>query len=125
MHLDPQDQAERDRLIGHVFDARGTYRSSPGASRNTVLYRTFLHELGHWVDHLNKVDRPATASEDIEAYSHLSEGYFKRPDSERDAYAHRYADETRARLSSAGTIPFASVLDTDELRAAGMAEEWF
>jgi len=81
----------------HVF------APSRDAARATQLYRTLLHEIGHWVDWLNKVERPSERGGDFEK---LNDAYFQRPKNEREAFAHRYADETRERLVRLGIIPF-------------------
>lgn len=106
--LDPDDQAELDRLAedGHVIERIGrqhVFSISPEATRATQLYRTLLHEIGHWVDWLNKVERPAERGGD---FDRLREAYFQRPRDERDAFAHRYASEMRERLVRFGVIPF-------------------
>jgi len=107
--LDPDDQAELERLKndGHRINREGhhfTFTMTPTAVRATQLYRTLLHEIGHWVDYLEKVERPAKAG--AGQYEELSEAYFRRPNQEREAFAHRYADATRERLMKFGVLPF-------------------
>jgi hypothetical protein len=58
--LGPEGLAELERLEsdGHRFrlgDMRNTIEPTLDACRTTQLYRTFVHELGHWVDFLEKV----------------------------------------------------------------------
>jgi hypothetical protein len=106
--LTPDDAAELERLRadGHEVVREGSrYRISttPDSVRSTQLYRTLLHEVGHWVDYLEKVERPVTAGGD---YAELSAAYFARPKEEREAFAHRYADARRARLVLTHAIPF-------------------
>ena len=106
--LDPDDQAEleRLRLDGHAVERTGSkyvVTTSPQAARTTQLYRTVLHEVGHWVDWLEKVARPEASGGD---YCLLSEAYFQRPSAEREAFAHRYARETMDRLERFGLAPF-------------------
>jgi hypothetical protein len=72
--------------------------------RATQLYRTLLHEIGHWADWLEKVETPCARGEDFDA---MADAYFARPQAEREAYAHRYADNLRAGLEREGLIPFA------------------
>lgn len=106
--LEPDEQAEleRLRLDGHVIERVGrrhVFSITPEATRATQLYRTLLHEIGHWVDWLNKVERPSERGGDFRT---LSDAYFQRPKDDREAFAHRYADEARARLQRLGVIPF-------------------
>ena len=106
--LDPDDSKEVERLTedGHQVERSGrkfNITVSTRSARNTQLYRTLLHEVGHWFDWLSKVEEPATKGEDWEM---LERSYFSRPKAEREAFAHRYADETRELLTSKGIIPF-------------------
>lgn len=106
--LDSEDAAELDRLRldGHDVSRVGKkHLVSPSldAVRATQLYRTLLHEIGHWRDWLEKVEMPSDQGED---YSTLYDRYFARPKSEREAFAHRYADNLRATLEKKGVIPF-------------------
>jgi hypothetical protein len=112
LSLDPDDRAELERLEADGHDvarsSRGyEIRSTLQSVRNTQLCRTLLHEIGHWVDYLQKVERPADAGEDD--YSHLVDLYFARPKHEREAFAHRYADELGQRLQRGGVLPPAPI----------------
>jgi hypothetical protein len=112
--LGPEDQVELERLKqdGHAIERVGrryVLSINVEATRATQLYRTLLHEIGHWVDWLEKVERPAASGGDFDS---LYEAYFQRPKGEREAFAHRYADEARERLQRSGVIPF----DRIELR---------
>lgn len=114
LHLDPDDQAELDRLRedGHSIErTKRNYLVTPTAetTRATQLYRTLLHEIGHWVDYLEKVLRPDAPG--LEEWDVLRDRYFARPTDEREAFAHAYADRMRARLLAVGIIPFAPILD--------------
>lgn len=107
--LDPQDMQELERLRddGHAISRQGhrhTFSMTPDSVRATQLYRTLLHEIGHWVNYQEAVLRPARAAgTDV---SPFSKAYFSRPKAEREAFAHRYADTMRARLTKFGIIPF-------------------
>lgn len=100
-------ELERLRSDGHavVNDSRGfVISSSLEAARATQLYRTIPHEIGHWVDWLERVERPA--DREGEEYGQLAERYWARPSIEREAFAHNYAGSLIARLRSNGSIPF-------------------
>lgn len=106
--LDPDNFKELERLIedGHQVQRSGrkfNITVSTLSARNTQLYRTLLHEIGHWFDWLSKVEGPASKGEDWER---LEQSYFSRPKAEREAFAHRYAGEQRELLTSKGIIPF-------------------
>jgi hypothetical protein len=101
--LTPHDAAELDRLRadGHRIarDGRRYLISvTKESARSTQLYRALLHEIGHWIDFLRH-SRPGESDD-------ITNAYRARPQSEREAFAHRYAAETGARLSKFGIIPF-------------------
>jgi len=96
--LRPDGQRELDRMRedGHSIEDDGRrYRITPSIEsvRNTQLMRTLPHEIGHWVDYLQKVERPGRV--DLEAWQSLQARYFQRPTVEREKFAHRYADDFR------------------------------
>lgn len=105
---------ERLRNDGHVLEDTGkglVFHSSQASIRTTQLYRTLLHEIGHWVDWLKKVEQPV-ANQSV-PYDVLADRYFARTFQEREQFAHRYASEIRKRLMRAKLIPFSSIPDND------------
>ena len=110
--LCPEDALELDRLRadGHRVEDTGKrfiFRSDLESIRATQLYRTLLHEVGHWVDWLEKVVRPA--KDDYAKYEVLADRYFARPKKEREGFAHQYADKLRRNLTAEGRIPFQQI----------------
>lgn len=106
--LDQDDSEELDRLRadGHNVQRSGRRFSisvTAASARNTQIYRTLLHEIGHWFDWLSKVEEPAAKGGDRES---LERDYFARPKAERELFAHRYADAQRMLLEEKGHIPF-------------------
>jgi hypothetical protein len=106
--LSPDARVELSRLEadGHEIERVGgryNIHMTPGAARNTALYRTLPHEIGHWFDWLEKVETPAARGEDFGA---LRDRFFARSREEREAFAHRYADRVRRELIDTGAIPF-------------------
>ncbi len=103
----PEDAAEFERLsqdYGHeiVADKRGyTITPNEQSVRNTLLYRTLLHEVGHLVQYFREViSRPDHLIDEA------MDAYFARPSSELEVFAHRYAKEIGAKLREDGVIPF-------------------
>lgn len=87
--------------------------------RRWMLYHTLIHEVGHWVDYLEKVCVPSLrVGED--GWDALFDRYRSRPRSEREAFAHRFSDEWRDELARAGELPFARKLDAAALRERGL-----
>jgi hypothetical protein len=114
--LGPEEKLELNRLEsdGHKVALKDKYieiSSTLDSIRNTQLYRTLLHEIGHWLDYQEKVERPAM-HEDSD-YGLLSDSYFARPTHEREAFAHRYADSQRRRLLDSGLIPLSLTNGTE------------
>ena len=125
--LGPDDTAELDRLrqAGHRIEAtrrRMLIHSSLESARATQLYHTILHEIGHWVDFKRSVEGPIDRGERAdEDYGALCDRYWARPGQEKEAFAHRYADETAAALRRKGIIPFDRKIDLDLLAAENLA----
>lgn len=110
--LYPDDVVELDRLRldGHQIErTKRNYviSSSVQSVRATQLYRTLPHEIGHWLDWLEKVVRPFYRDEDD--YSTLADRYDARPKDEKEFFAHRYADKLRETLERNGAIPFSRI----------------
>jgi hypothetical protein len=125
MRPDVQAEFERLRRDGHIITRTGrrfVIQCSVDTVRNTQLYRTILHEIGHWVDWLQKVRRPVAPPEvgddDYFWREGLQDEYDRRPSQERETFANQYADRMWTRLSDSGVIPFARKLDFEGLDLA-------
>ncbi|ABF42570.1 hypothetical protein Acid345_3569 [Candidatus Koribacter versatilis Ellin345] len=121
-NLDPDDLKELERLQrdGHRLrteHGKHIFENTVESCRTTQLHRTLLHEIGHWVDYLEKVERPADSGLDWEQ---LNDRYHQRPSREKEDFAHRYADQMAKELSDFGVIPFARVLDSESLSRDGL-----
>ncbi len=131
LSLNPDDAAELERLreAGHrVETTRRAHliHSDVNSVRATQLYHTVPHEIGHWVDYLHSVMEPADRNEDQgDDFLGLWNRYWSRPAKEREAFAHRYADETWTKLNRAGLVPFERRLDLESLRRDGLRPEDF
>lgn len=107
--LNLEDQAELKRLREDGHQIEETKREfiiipTEQTIRNTILYRTLLHELGHWVQYDRDFldDRTALSQNSDVAY----ELYFAQPSIEHENFAHRYASEIGSKLRKNGSIPF-------------------
>ncbi len=113
--LDPDAKKEIERLAkdGHEVNYGKkciTIKSTIESCRNTMLFRTLLHEIGHYC-HYQKVN-------DSDRYDSICK-------SEKEAAAHRYADELACSLTTNGKIPFDQILDTIAIKENNMAVNWF
>jgi len=123
--VDPAEAAELERLTadGHVMipeRSRIRFESTLEATRATQLYRTLPHEIGHLLDFATRVPEPDEAKGiSVDRYCELAERYWQRPAKEKEAFAHRYADEFRTRLNASCCIPFPRIetWDSDGLRS--------
>ncbi|HXN46906.1 MAG TPA: hypothetical protein VN893_09730 [Bryobacteraceae bacterium] len=118
LSIDGIAELERLRSDGHkvdVHDKNHIVEPTLDACRTTQLYRTLLHEVGHWVDLLEKVERPAIANASSDCTA-LLDMFHNRLSREREQFAHAYADRLRARLVASQRIPFERQLDHDSLR---------
>ena len=123
----PAARAEFERLLkdGHSITRKGSRFSvqcSLETIRNTQLYRTVLHEIGHWVDWVQKVERPvAPPGEQKDEYEwrwDLQAAYDQRPPQEREVFANQYADRLWSKLVSEGVIPFPRQVELPDLDLA-------
>ena len=126
--LNPQlaHELERLRNDGHrVQKDKRQYiiHSTLDSVRNTQLYRTLPHEIGHYVDYLTKVENPGR--DYPERWATLNEQYHARPSQEKEAFAHRYADDFVTTQTACDSIPFARQFDTDQIRKDGLKPIWF
>ncbi len=127
-HVTPDHQKELDKLEeeGHKI-TRGRncniIKSPPEAKRNTQLYRTILHEIGHYVQYMQDVNMPSDYG-DGENWQGLHDEYFARPSLDKEYFAEKYAEEIRERLMFAGIVPFSPIV-LDEERHPGIDQKWF
>lgn len=108
--LSPEDQIELERLRsdGHRFIAdKRAYilKFEVSSVRNTQLYRTLLHEFGHYVHYREVVEQPAKEDEEGEERLKREEVYFKIPKSDRERFAHGYADRLLSKIKEQKLIP--------------------
>ncbi|MEO0912781.1 MAG: hypothetical protein AAFY59_07310 [Pseudomonadota bacterium] len=107
MSLEDRDEYARLVADGHVFRPERRYFEAKlveHAVRNTILYRTLLHELGHWAHYRQDVLEDATARDaDWDIARQL---YFSKPAIERETFAHGFPAKLGGALRDEGAIPF-------------------
>ena len=112
--LTPEGGRELDRLQlddHQISRSRQHIAVTPSTNslRNTVLYRTLLHEIGHHVDYNNSTDQE----------------WASKTTSSKEDYAHRYAAELYGRLTKHGHVPFAPFCDEASCVRDGVLMNWF
>ena len=75
-------------------------------TRSIQLYRTLLHEVGHYVHYLEVVERPGSDEEEYEEWEKRSDLYFRIPAQEKEVYANTYAVKAKQNLLNKKIIPF-------------------
>jgi hypothetical protein len=125
--MTPADVRELARLRadGHaVSPHKRTFDLTITAAslRSTTLYRTALHEIGHYVDWLRSVLAVTGSDAEVEAAERAFE---TKPTAMKEDFAHRYAIEVSARLRDDGQLPFALCWDDEGMEKAGIERRWF
>ncbi len=82
--------------------------------RATQLYRTLLHEIGHYVQYCQY------AHEDWEFSS-----YWKIPSPEKEAFAHAYANKLKHTLLAKNLLPFSRILNVDTFTECNLSTNDF
>lgn len=99
--------AELSRLRDEGVEVRTHRRgfealADVSTERETQLYRTVLHEIGHYVDYIEQVGDDLSLDE----WSAAWDRNWLRPTSEREVFAHAYAHRHASELRDRGLIPF-------------------
>lgn len=93
--------------------------------RNTVLFRTLFHEIGHYVDWMQRVILPGLDTASDAADARLNQEFDSKPSQDKEAFAHRYAQTLADRMRQAGQIPFPSQLTSEASLGKGLELDWF
>lgn len=128
--LDPYEQKELQALEadGHriVQTKRGyNIHTKPDTVRNTQLYRTLAHEIGHAVDFLYNSLRPSIEAGSEANSDYINNVYNAKPTLDKEEYAHRYSREFFQKWAKAGYLPFERKFNPRSLECAGLNITWF
>ena len=128
--LTPEDTDELDRLRadGHTVTLDARRRSwlvetSAASGRTTQLFRTVPHEVGHHVHYRRDVLEASKG--DPSEIDRVQQLYFAKPQREREAFAHRYADEFANTMAAEKRVPFAPIVDRSRITRMGLDPNWF
>lgn len=122
--LSVQQKAELERLKqdGHKIseDKRSFYISTCLQSiRNTQLYRTLPHEVGHLVDYLVHVTE--ASAQNPQQKDLLLKMYWSKPKYDKEIFAHRYADE----FYQKNNVAFCRIENPKRMMSCGLNPKWF
>lgn len=127
---DPFYMKELDALgkDGHVIKAAKRnfeISTSPDAVRNTQLFRSLPHEIGHAMDYLNNSIIPSAEAGSEEESDYIYESFKAKPFKDKEEYANRYAREFYEKWQRQGFLPFDRVVNEKELLEIGVELSWF
>ncbi len=108
----PEDKKEFELLQADGLNFKLQKREylaeiNPEIARSIQLYRTLLHEVGHYVHYLATVERPGKEDEEYEEWEQRDSFYFNIAATEKENYANNYATRAKKMLIEKGIIPFA------------------
>ena len=114
-----EDQEEFQRLVddGHEFTAHKRKFEAPfelDHVRNTQLYRTFLHEVGHYYQYLQFLGK----DDGMEAYERLGI-------EEKEKFVHTYVEKIGKKFREEELLPFERILTRRFLEIFGLREDDF
>lgn len=130
LSLGPDSRNELTRLKadGHRIERRRReyiLHRTHESVRNTILFRTLLHELGHYVDWIQSIVLPSLDSTSDAEEARLDQEFDSKPSQDKEAFAHRYAQNLATQLHGAGHIPFAPQPHEKALLDKGLKPVWF
>lgn len=125
--ITPEDRRELDRLRadGHdisVGKRAITITMSPSSFRATTLYRTALHEIGHYVDWWRSALRVQGSDQEKED---AERAFSSKSPAMKEDFAHRYAEERSSSLKAQSEIPFPVCWNAEEMEKVGIERNWF
>jgi len=123
LSVESQKELERLKEDGHKIVMGKRYFEAEYKIENiraTQLYRTLPHEFGHFAHYLNVVEKPEKPDEEYDAWEKRWNKYHSLPSSEKESFAHSYADKFKSELETKNIIPFDRILDLDKIKKDGL-----
>ena len=99
--------------------------TTPTSVRNTQLFRTLPHEIGHGVDYLENCLKLCSKAKTDEELAYIKRLYRSKPYLDKEEYAHRYGREFYEKYTAQGLLPFERLYDEDYLNALRLDPKWF
>ena len=99
--------------------------TTPDTVRNTQLFRTLPHEIGHAVDYLTHSKNPSSNATTESESEYISGIYKSKPWLDKEEYANRYAREFYDKGVKNGLLPFERIFEKEKLEGMGLKPEWF
>ncbi|SMF68718.1 hypothetical protein SAMN02745866_04338 [Alteromonadaceae bacterium Bs31] len=99
--------------------------TTPETIRNTQLFRTLPHELGHAVDYLTNSLNPSIDASTESDSEYINNTYNSKPALDKEEFANRYAREFYQNNQASGLLPFDRIFEKQKLENMGLNSEWF
>ncbi|CAA6827539.1 MAG: Unknown protein, partial [uncultured Sulfurovum sp.] len=119
-------ELEMLRNDGHQVEAFKRYfliQTTPESIRNTQLFRTIPHEMGHAYDYYLNSMKPSMEAwdrDDDAEGEYISEAFHSKPQLDKEEAANRYAKEFYEKYSISGELPFGQIYDESSIRDMGL-----
>jgi hypothetical protein len=128
--LSPEEQKDLKRLEvdGHRITRTKRFyeiEMSEESIRNTQLYGTLLHELGHHVDWLINTAIPILNGVDPKEEDHIISAFHSKPTRDKEVFANEWADGMKTLLASKNVIPFERILNHNQMERERLKANWF
>lgn len=123
LSLDHQKELERLKADGHEIKMGKRFYEAEfklDLIRSTQLYRTLPHEFGHYVHYLEMVERPENTCKNEDEWEKRNNAYHSLPTSEKEAFAHTYAQQLKTKLVNKNIIPFKQILNESQMIENGL-----
>ena len=123
LSIEYQNELERLKNDGHKIVMGKRYFEAEYKIENiraTQLYRTLLHEIGHYVHYLNVVEKPAKENEEYVIWEKRWDFYHSLPKTEKESFAHSYADKLKKKLETEKIIPFDRIINHKNFKYYGI-----
>ncbi|QUY43411.1 hypothetical protein [Acaryochloris marina] len=125
---DSLDELARLEADGHRIEKRRrdyTIHRTHESVRHTILFRTLFHEIGHYVDWIQSVVLPSFNTTSDAEEARLDQEFDSKPSKDKEAFAHRYAQNLATQLYQSGHIPFTPQPNSEALLDQGLKPGWF
>lgn len=123
LSIEARKELERLKEDGHKIIMGKRYYETEYKIENiraTQLYRTLPHEFGHFVHYLKVVEKPEKPNEEYDAWEKRWNKYHSLPNSEKENFAHSYADKFKSELETKKLIPFERILNLEKMKKDGL-----
>lgn len=104
-------------------------KTTPATIRNTQLFRTLPHEIGHSVDYDKNCNTPYFEAYDkydnFDEAEYIENVFSSKTTLDKEEAANRYAREFYDKYFKLGELPFKQIYNEELLKKSGLDPNWF